>query len=666
MSSTTVTKRAGGVLFEALTWLTTVCCLHVALVAIVLLSGSFAFAQTPSFTYQGRFTDGGTAANGVYDMQFKLFDSSSVGTGNQLGTTITNGAVAVVNGVFTVQLNFGGAVFSGPDRFLEIAVRAASSSDPYTVMSPRQQLTSSVYAIRASSATSADTATNATTAVNATNAANATNSAQLGGIAANQYVLTTDPRLTISGNFIQNTTSQQASSNFNISCDGTAGGVLTGNTINSATHYDIAGNRVFAVSGAGTFLNTNTVAGVGAGTSLAPTPSTGNSNSFFGSMAGNATFGGNNSFFGAGAGRLNNNGANNSFFGWNTGSANLDTTANSFFGASAGASNTHGGFNSFFGEESGRFNLTGVSNTFIGYFAGGGNTTGNNNIMIGDSAGTENQTGSNNILIGTNSGLSSSDLTNAIAIGYSASVAQSNSMVLGNAGVNVGIGTSAPQAKLHLSDNGVVRARINSNTNAGVGLALAEQSKWSLAATGVGDFQIYNDALNQNAIFINTVNNNIGVGTTVPNDKLEVNGLMRVDVLGSAGATQLCRNANDQIATCSSSLRYKKDLQPFTRGLALLNQLKPISFKWKSDNSPDLGFGAEDVAQVEPLLVTRNDKGEVEGVKYDRLSAVLVNAVKEQQQQIAQQQEQIKRQENEIKSLKLLVCQRHRHAALCE
>src|SRR5215471_9282059 len=138
MSSTTVTKRAGGVLFEALTWLTTVCCLHVALVAIVLLSGSFAFAQTPSFTYQGRFTDGGTAANGVYDMQFKLFDSSSVGTGNQLGTTITNGAVAVVNGVFTVQLNFGGAVFSGPDRFLEIAVRAASSSDPYTVMSPRQ------------------------------------------------------------------------------------------------------------------------------------------------------------------------------------------------------------------------------------------------------------------------------------------------------------------------------------------------------------------------------------------------------------------------------------------------------------------------------------------------------------------------------------------------
>ena len=46
----------------------------------------FVYAQTSSFTYQGRFTDGGTAANGTYDMQFKLFD----GSGSQIGSTITN------------------------------------------------------------------------------------------------------------------------------------------------------------------------------------------------------------------------------------------------------------------------------------------------------------------------------------------------------------------------------------------------------------------------------------------------------------------------------------------------------------------------------------------------------------------------------------------------
>ncbi len=51
----------------------------------------------------------------------------------------------------------------------------------------------------------------------------------------------------------------------------------------------------------------------------------------------------------------------------------------------------------------------------------------------------------------------------------------------------------------------------------------------------------------------------------------------------------------------------------------------------------DLGLGAEDVERVEPLLVTYNEKGEVEGVKYDRVAIVLLNAVNEQQTQIEKQ-----------------------------
>jgi hypothetical protein len=46
-------------------------------------------------------------------------------------------------------------------------------------------------------------------------------------------------------------------------------------------------------------------------------------------------------------------------------------------------------------------------------------------------------------------------------------------------------------------------------------------------------------------------------------------------------------------------------------------------------------------------------------VKYDRITAVLVNAIKEQQEQIKQQQEQ-------ISSLKSLVCRRNSHASLCK
>ena len=70
-----------------------------------------------------------------------------------------------------------------------------------------------------------------------------------------------------------------------------------------------------------------------------------------------------------------------------------------------------------------------------------------------------------------------------------------------------------------------------------------------------------------------------------------------------------------------------------------------ITSKWKTDNMLDVGFGAEDVAKIKPLLVTHNDKGEIEGVNYDRLSAVFVNAFKEQQAQIERQGRHIERQQ---------------------
>jgi len=60
--------------------------LAVAAMALAfLLAANSAFAQGSSFTYQGRLTDGGTAANGNYDLQFALFNSLSAGT--QIGAT---------------------------------------------------------------------------------------------------------------------------------------------------------------------------------------------------------------------------------------------------------------------------------------------------------------------------------------------------------------------------------------------------------------------------------------------------------------------------------------------------------------------------------------------------------------------------------------------------
>jgi len=180
-------------------------------------------AQTASFTYQGKLTDSGLAANGSYQMQFALFDAAS--GGNQIGASVTNPAVQISNGIFTVSLDFGANAFSGAGCFLQISVFSTATSS-LVVLNPRQAVTSAPYSIKS---------------LNATNAQTADSSNNLGGIPANQYVLTNDSRLfddrnpaVGSGNYIQNTNSPQSSANFNIGGNGTTGGTLSGNVVNTA------------------------------------------------------------------------------------------------------------------------------------------------------------------------------------------------------------------------------------------------------------------------------------------------------------------------------------------------------------------------------------------------------------------------------------------------
>ncbi len=96
-----------------------------------------------TFTYQGSLTDGGVSANGEYDMQFSLYDALSAGS--PVGSTITKADVTVTDGLFTVELDFGN-VFDGSALWLEISVRAGSSTGAYTTLSPRQALTATPYA----------------------------------------------------------------------------------------------------------------------------------------------------------------------------------------------------------------------------------------------------------------------------------------------------------------------------------------------------------------------------------------------------------------------------------------------------------------------------------------------------------------------------------------
>ena len=174
-------------------------------------------------------------------------------------------------------------------------------------------------------------------------------------------------------------------------------------------------------------------------------------NSFFGATAGQSnTTGSSNSFFGSGAGLLNATGGANSYFGVQAGLNNTTAGGNSFFGFQAGL-NTTGGDNTFSGHSAGLNNTSGLQNSFFGKFAGLNNTTGSNNTFVGYNSGTSNASASNNTFIGANAN-GAAGITNATAIGSGASVQQSNSVVLGNS-ANVGIGTTAPEQRLHVVGN---------------------------------------------------------------------------------------------------------------------------------------------------------------------------------------------------------------------
>ncbi len=564
------------------------------LFALVVCTAMECRAQTTEFTFQGNLKDGVLAANGNYDFEFALFDMLLVG--NQIGSTIPKTNVLVTNGAFSVPLDFG-SQFPGANRYLEIRVRLTGQQN-FTTLIPRQLVNSSPYSVKS---------------LNTDNATTATNALQLGGVAAAEYVVTTDPRMTDarpptpgSVDYIQNRISPpQAASNVWISGNGIANGTLTGNIVTATTEFHLGSNRVLS--------------------------NPGNNNFFAGPTTGQANTGQFNSFFGQLAGSLNTGGSFNSFFGTQVASQNTFGSRNTFLGTSAGGINTIGSDNTMVGYATafGSNNLTNAtalgsrafasqSNSLIlGSINGVNAATADTNVGIGTTApserlhvlgnglfsgnltingtlnatlpagsgnyiqnGTSQQSSSNfnisgNGAVGGNFGIGQqsptfplsfgsalgdkislwsnssnsygfgiqgsllqvhTDISAAdIAFGYGSSGALTENMRIKGNG-NVGIGTNSPSAKFHVSGGGVIRALINSDSNAGIGLGLNNQQKWSLATTpnstlnSVGDLKLSNDFFGITTIFVDGLNNNVRIGTTTTpvTERLEVGGRIRM------------------------------------------------------------------------------------------------------------------------------------------
>jgi hypothetical protein len=115
-----------------------------------------------------------------------------------------------------------------------------------------------------------------------------------------------------------------------------------------------------------------------------------------------------------------------------------------------------------------------------------------------------------------------------------------------------------------------------------------------------------------------------------------------------------------------SSQRYKHDIKALAADSKVLYELKPVSFRLKKGYDPTqaLGFGliAEEVEKVNGDLVYRNDKGQVESVRYEMVNAMLLNEFlkehhkgEEQDCKIQEQETTIAELRSEIRSLAAIV-----------
>jgi Chaperone of endosialidase len=93
----------------------------------------------------------------------------------------------------------------------------------------------------------------------------------------------------------------------------------------------------------------------------------------------------------------------------------------------------------------------------------------------------------------------------------------------------------------------------------------------------------------------------------------------------------------------SSSRRFKKEIKPMDKASEAILALKPVTFHYKSDtmDKPQFGLIAEEVAEVNPDLVVRDDKGEVYTVRYDQVNAMLLNEFLKEHREVQELKKQV-------------------------
>jgi hypothetical protein len=312
-----------------------------------------------------------------------------------------------------------------------------------------------------------------------------------------------------------------------------------------------------------------------------------------------------------------------------TGAAN---TAVGWFSLSLDAT---GSFNTATGAGSLLFN-TGDNNTAMGAAALLSNTTGINNTANGALALYANTEGDSNSAFGRDA------LASNITGGYNTAVGRWALVDHESGSYNTAIGAEVLSNDVDGGWNTAIGYRaLLTNTSGDFNTAVGFGAGVNI--TGDGNVCIGRDAEGEAGVDNRTYISNIN--TTAQTFSAGVNDYVTVRLSdGRLGHTQVV-----------SSRRYKEDIKPLATVSEALFALKPVSFRLKKeyDEAQALSFGliAEEVEKVNPALVYRNAKGQVESVRYEMVNAMLLNEFLKEHRKNEEQQATIARLQTQLEAL---------------
>ena len=305
---------------------------------------------------------------------------------------------------------------------------------------------------------------------------------------------------------------------------------------------------------------------------------------------------------------------------------------------------------------------TGTGNTATGFKALFRNTTGFSNTANGNSALFSNTTGEGNTASGSGAlGNNTTGVAN-VAVGAGALFANTNSAS------NTAVGTNALEANTTGSENTAIGDEALTISNGGNNSALGH---FALFRNTSGNF---NTAIGDEALFSNTTGSlNIAIGRSAGSGVITADNVICIGSnLSGADVSNSCFIGNirgvtttnpdaipvlidsaGQLGTASSSRRFKSEIKPMDQASESILALKPVTFHYRSDkkSTPQFGLIAEEVADINPDLVVRDNHGQIYTVRYDAVNAMLLNEFLKEHRKVEKLEANAAKQQKQIEIL---------------